>query len=197
MLAPPLAYPPRRPERPCTGEALASGAVGLPATAMVAITCDGRARPRRGGAPSGRRSASGGLPERTCPTAARVPGSRCRAAPSTAAPLDRRSPERRAARLRTRSPQRREERLAGDDVDVNAGRVVVPVLVLEWRLGRCVLRDLKLKRRKACVFRAHLGTRSGDTWARIPAALGQGFRSTWATIPAHLGTDSGALGQGG
>jgi outer membrane protein assembly factor BamB len=47
-----------------------------------------------------------------------------------------------------------------------------------------------------CVFRPHLGTRSGVTWARIPAALGHGFRSTWAAVPTHLGTDSGALGHG-
>ncbi len=48
-----------------------------------------------------------------------------------------------------------------------------------------------------CVFRPHLGTRSGVTWARIPAAPGHGFRSTWAAVPKHLGTDSGALGQVG
>jgi len=47
-----------------------------------------------------------------------------------------------------------------------------------------------------CVFRSHLGTDSGVTWARIPLALGHRFRSTWAAIPTHLGTDSGALGQG-
>lgn len=46
-----------------------------------------------------------------------------------------------------------------------------------------------------CVFRPHLGTRSDMTWARIPAALGHGFRSTWAAVPTHLGADSGVLGQ--
>ena len=43
---------------------------------------------------------------------------------------------------------RAEERLAGGDVDVEAGLVVVPELVVERRLGGVVLRDLVLQRRE-------------------------------------------------
>jgi DNA replication protein DnaC len=48
-----------------------------------------------------------------------------------------------------------------------------------------------------CVFRSHLGTRSGATWAVIPEASGHSFRSTWAPIPEHLGTDSGRIWAAG
>ena len=42
--------------------------------------------------------------------------------------------------------RRAEQRLAGDDVDVEAGAVVVPELVVERRLGPVLLRDLVLHR---------------------------------------------------
>ena len=42
--------------------------------------------------------------------------------------------------------------------------------------------------RDGCVFRAHLGTDSGRTWAPVPAHLG--------TDSGHLGTDSGTPGHG-
>jgi len=40
---------------------------------------------------------------------------------------------------------------------------------------------------RECVFRPHLGTRSGVTWAPVP--------ETWARVPEHLGTRSGTLGR--
>jgi len=43
---------------------------------------------------------------------------------------------------------RAEQRLAGHDVDVEAGRVVVPVRVVERRLGAGVLCDLVLEVRQ-------------------------------------------------
>ncbi len=42
--------------------------------------------------------------------------------------------------------QRTEKRFAGNDVDVNAGFVIVPEVVAEGRLGIGVLRHLKLHR---------------------------------------------------
>jgi hypothetical protein len=48
-----------------------------------------------------------------------------------------------------------------------------------------------------CVFRTHLGTGSGGTWALIPEASGHPFRGTWAPIPEHLGTDSGCIWAAG
>jgi hypothetical protein len=45
-----------------------------------------------------------------------------------------------------------------------------------------------------CVFRTHLGTDSGDTWAPVPTHLGTDAEGTWAlvpgtwaSIPEHLG----------
>src|SRR5438876_5831292 len=40
--------------------------------------------------------------------------------------------------------ERAEQRLPGHHIDINAGAVVVPVLVMEWRLGRLVLGHLVL-----------------------------------------------------
>src|SRR5262249_13463148 len=44
--------------------------------------------------------------------------------------------------------ERAEQRLAGDDIDVNAGVLVVPVLVVKRRLGTLLLRHLELRRRQ-------------------------------------------------
>ena len=36
------------------------------------------------------------------------------------------------------------KRFTGDDIDVNPGRVIVPISVIEWRLGPALLRDVIL-----------------------------------------------------
>src|SRR5579862_8238245 len=71
---------------------------------------------------------------------------------------------------------RGEQRFAGHDVDVDAGLLVVPVLVPEWRLGAALLRDLVLLRGKpgdslrifAVVFRHVSSLLHGPARRRMP-----------------------------
>lgn len=68
-------------------------------------------------------------------------------------------------------------------------------LVIEWTDDRYTHVEVKVgDPHLDCVFRTHLGTRSGVTWAPVPddlgtdsGTLGRPFRHTWAAVPAHLG----------
>src|SRR5438093_1643575 len=79
-----------------------------------------------------------------------------------------RSREARPARPGLVLVERAEDRLARDDVDVDAGPVVVPVLVLEGRLGTLVLRHLVLHRGERLRERRIVGLLEGHGIPSFP-----------------------------